>query len=110
MESKHDSELNELLREWKAPEVPASLETRVLGSRHGGFMARLRGLVLGYVRVPVPVACCLLVLIAAETWRIVSPAGTSGTCSAVAAQAPAKTPPRAKESVPSTSCATDSAC
>lgn len=109
MESKHDAELNELLREWKAPEIPASLERRVLGSRRAGFMALLKGLVRGYVRVPVPVACCLVVLIAAETWRIVSPLGTSGTCSAVAVQAPAKTP-RAKESVPSTSCATDSAC
>ncbi len=109
MESKNDSELNELLREWKAPELPASLETRVFRSRRTGFTGLLKGLVRGYVRVPVPVACCLLVLIAAETWRIVSPSGTSG-CSAVAIQAPVRTPPDARRSVPSTSCATDSAC
>jgi len=53
-----------LLREWKV-DVPASLEERVLGTRKPWW----RLLISGYIRVPVPVALCLLLLTVAGVWR-----------------------------------------
>jgi hypothetical protein len=61
MEPNDDPELRGLLREWQIAPVPASLEQRVLGARRTWW----RFLLGGYIRVPVPVACCLIVLIAA---------------------------------------------
>ena len=53
-----DGELNRLLREWKAPDAPPDLRPR---RAHG---SRLRWLVTGTIRVPVPVALAALLLIA----------------------------------------------
>jgi quercetin dioxygenase-like cupin family protein len=53
-----DGELNRLLREWKAPDTPPHLRPR---SAHG---SRLRWLVTGAIRVPVPVALAALLLVA----------------------------------------------
>jgi hypothetical protein len=77
MEPRNDSDLRELLREWQAPELPASLEERVLGRRENWW----HFLVRGYIRVPVPVACCLAVILIAAGWRL-SKAAPMGTCSA----------------------------
>ena len=41
MEPNHDPQLRALLKEWRAPETPASLEQRVLEQR------RLRGITAG---------------------------------------------------------------
>jgi len=54
-----DHELNRLLREWKAPDAPPHLR------RPRASASRLRWLVSGTLRVPVPVAIAALLLIAA---------------------------------------------
>lgn len=53
-----DRELNRLLREWKAPDAPPDLR---FPRAHG---SRLRWLVAGAIRVPVPVALVALLLVA----------------------------------------------
>ncbi|MBL8295875.1 MAG: hypothetical protein JNN08_28790 [Bryobacterales bacterium] len=58
----NDRELRELLREWKAPATPPSLERNLFASRTEGSWWRL---LRGSVRVPVPVCVAMaLVLIA----------------------------------------------
>jgi quercetin dioxygenase-like cupin family protein len=52
-----DRELNRLLREWKAPDAPPHLRPRRAQA------SRLRWLVTGTIRVPVPVALAALVLV-----------------------------------------------
>ncbi len=71
-----DRELNRLLREWKAPDAPPDLRPR----RADG--SRLRWLVSGTIRVPVPVALAALLMAAlwiasARTGPMSTP-GTSG--------------------------------
>ena len=80
MEPNDDSKLRGLLREWRAPEPPASLEERVLGPRRGWW----RFLLSGYIRVPAPLAICLALLMIAAAWRAVRPAATTGPCQAAA--------------------------
>ena len=53
MEDQSESELRELVREWRVGDAPASLESRVLGSRHAWWHV----LIHGYIKVPVPVVC-----------------------------------------------------
>ena len=53
-----DQELNRLLREWKAPDAPPHLRPR------RAHASRLRWLVTGTIRVPVPVTLAALVLAA----------------------------------------------
>jgi hypothetical protein len=74
-----DALLRGLLQEWKAPETPASLEQRVLGSlgpaapsapRERQREPWWRFLVNGYIRVPVPVACALVALLTFAAWRV----------------------------------------
>jgi hypothetical protein len=69
-----DVQLRNLLREWQAPETPASLERRVLGSGALGALEKpqawWRFLVNGYIRVPVSVACALAVLLMVAMWRV----------------------------------------
>jgi hypothetical protein len=77
MEPRNDSDLRDLLREWQSPELPASIEERVLGRRENWWLFLLRG----YIRVPVPVACCLAVIVIAAGWRL-SKSAPMGTCSA----------------------------
>ncbi len=49
----NDDELKHALRQWKAPDAPASLERRVLG-REPHRQAWWRWLLTGSVRIPVP--------------------------------------------------------
>jgi hypothetical protein len=49
--------------------APPSLEERVLGARRAWW----RLLLGGYIRVPVPIACSLIVLMAAGAWRWAKP-------------------------------------
>jgi hypothetical protein len=60
MEPLDDKELNQLLRQWKAPATPASIEQRVL-PRNGPWW---RWLFVGAIRVPVPVAVATVALLA----------------------------------------------
>ena len=70
MEPNDDGEFRSLLREWQAPSMSPSVEERVLTARSPWR----RFLLNGYVRVPVPVACCLVLLLAAvEGWRWTRP-------------------------------------
>jgi len=70
MEPNDDRELRSLLREWQVPSIPSSLEERVLAVRRPWW----RFLLNGYIRVPVPLACCIaLLLTAAEVWRWTRP-------------------------------------
>jgi hypothetical protein len=71
MEQNDHEELRSLLREWQAPLIPSSLERRVLTARKSGWRFFLHG----FIRVPVPVACCIVTLLAvAEVWRWTRPA------------------------------------
>ena len=72
----NDPQLRELLREWQAPGIPASLEERVL--RPSRSWSRI--LLHGYIRVPVPVACCLMALVMFAGWRISARASGSVPC------------------------------
>ena len=73
MEPNDDYELRSLLREWQAPPLTLSFERRVLKKRK----LWRRFLLRGYIRVPVPVACLVVVLLAvAEAWRWTRPAPT----------------------------------
>lgn len=76
---RNDSELHEVLREWKAPETPASLASRVLRDHRAWWEVLVRG----YIRVPVPVACVLVMLMIAGAWRIAT-GGSSTVCPATA--------------------------
>ena len=68
-----DAQLRGLLREWQVPShAPASLEQRVLGSRQRPKWWRF--LFNGYIRVPVPVACGLAVLLTVAAWRFAAQA------------------------------------
>jgi hypothetical protein len=84
MEPNNDPQLRSLLREWHAPETPASLERRVLSPRDSWWHFLLRG----YIRVPVPVVCCLAVLMATGVWESPRLTGKVGTCLAVSSQPP----------------------
>ena len=91
-DDRHDDEqLRALLREWQLPShTPLSLEQRVLGSR--GRQSRQsqtwwRFLFSGYIRVPVPVACGLAVLLTMAVWRFAAQAPSP--CVAERAAAPA---------------------
>ena len=76
-----DSQLREVLQEWQVPATPQSLEKRVLGSRAPWW----RFLINGYIRVPVPVACCVAVLVIFAAWRSVK-LSEAGTPCSIAAQ------------------------
>jgi len=84
MESNNDPQLRALLKEWRAPETPASLERRVLEGRETWWQFLLRG----YIRVPVPVACALVVLLGIGIWESARLAGKVGTCVAVTSVCP----------------------
>ena len=77
----NDSDLRELLREWKVPDAPPALESRVLKRPRSWLGVLLHG----SIRVPVPVACGLAILMIGGAWRLAT-AGASG-CSAANATA-----------------------
>jgi len=55
MEPTDDAKLSELLREWRAPDAPQSLDARVLGARKMWWSF----LLTGSIRVPVPVGVAI---------------------------------------------------
>jgi hypothetical protein len=57
-----DQELDRLLQEWKTPRAPARLRGRVFG----GYWRKFWNI---SIRVPLPVACCLTILLALAAWR-----------------------------------------
>ncbi len=70
-----DAQLRGLLREWQVPDAPASLAQRVLEAQRvlGSRVKPARWwhfLLSGYIRVPVPVACALAVLLSVAMWRV----------------------------------------
>jgi hypothetical protein len=72
MEPYDDPELLNLIREWQVPPPSKAFEERVLRSRKTSwpfFWKTWRFLLTGRISVPVPTACCLVLLIAAGAWR-----------------------------------------
>jgi hypothetical protein len=62
-----DQELDALLREWKAPEAPARLRAALFPN---ALRPRWKTLWTASIRIPVPAACCLaLLLLAAAVYR-----------------------------------------
>jgi hypothetical protein len=55
MEPNDDPQLRKLLREWRVPEAPLSLDDRVLGRR-----SWWRFLLMGQIPVPVPVGLAVM--------------------------------------------------
>ena len=86
MEPENDSELRGLLKEWTAPPLPLSLEKRVLRK------SWWRVLLGGYIRVPIPVACGLAILMIAAASHRARPQPAS-PCVAVEKPAPGGCPP-----------------
>lgn len=83
-----DAQLREMLQEWRAPQTPESLEKRVLAlpeppSRQDrpSHQEWWRFLLKGYIRVPVPVACCVAALVLFAAWRSIRPAEAGAPCS-----------------------------
>lgn len=60
MEPLDDKELNQLLRQWKAPATPATIGQRVL-PRTGAWW---KWLFVGAIRVPVPVMVAIVAVVA----------------------------------------------
>lgn len=67
-----EQELDRLLREWKARPAPEGLRRKVFPARERWW----RGFWSTSIRVPLPVACCLLIVLAVMAWqrRVPSPA------------------------------------
>jgi len=64
MEPTDDLRLSELLREWRVPNAPSSLDRRVLVARGAGASKSWwRFLLTGSVRIPVPVGLGIAVLV-----------------------------------------------
>jgi hypothetical protein len=59
------NELDALLRQWKSPAAPERLRAAVIPPRRPWWTIS--------IRVPLPVACCLVLLIAAGVWRMSRP-------------------------------------
>jgi hypothetical protein len=59
MEPLSEQELNQLLRQWKAPDAPSSLDRKVLPRR-----ASWRWIFSGSIRIPVPAVAAILVALA----------------------------------------------
>ncbi len=60
-----DEELGEVLRQWGAPAAPARLRAALFPETRAPWWRRS-------IRVPVPVAACLAVLLAAGAWRLLT--------------------------------------
>ena len=76
MEHEQDPELGNLLSQWHVPPHSASLEARVLGA---GRQPWWKFLLMGSIKVPVPVAVGLAVLLTFGAWRA-SRAETMAPC------------------------------
>lgn len=71
-----DPELRAMLQEWKAPAFPEALDGRVLRPRQSWFQFFLRG----YIRVPVPIAACLMLLLTLGAWKFTVQKPDSKAC------------------------------
>ena len=87
MEHQNDSELHDLLQEWNVPAAGPLLESHVLKGNRRWW----RVLVHGYIRVPVPVACGVAVLMVGGAWRLATISVTG--CSTAKVVAPVTRPP-----------------
>ena len=58
----NDEDLKEMLREWRAPEVPQQLEGKILARRDE--RRGLNWLLTGTIRVPVPALIVALIIVA----------------------------------------------
>ena len=65
MEPDEDRQLRELLHEWKVGDAPKSLDERVLGRRRCW-----RFLLMGSIRVPVPVAIVIIAVMSLFVLRV----------------------------------------
>src|SRR5579885_1316126 len=68
-----DDELSSLLRKWEVA-TPPQLESRIMKARADMAPVRERStwwrfLLRGYIRVPVPLVCCLAILLIAMLWK-----------------------------------------
>jgi hypothetical protein len=61
-----ESELDRLLEGWTAPEAPARLRASIFPESSAPWWKRLW---MSTIRIPVPVACVLLLAIAVAVWR-----------------------------------------
>ena len=71
-ESLTDDQVSALLKKWVVT-APADLESRVMRARadlsaSDKALSWWRYLLKGYIRVPVPVACCLVILMIVMAW------------------------------------------
>lgn len=75
MEPLNDNELRDLLRRWEAPSAPPALERRIFGepAKQPWYQWLLRG----SIRVPVPVAAMLLLMLW-FAWTFVAPGPRPG--------------------------------
>jgi hypothetical protein len=111
-----DSQLSSLLKKWSVA-APADLEGRVMRARgklsgSGQERSWWRFLLKGYIRVPVPVICCLTVLMVVMVWRstrlAVACVGENSGLQAIPAIAAKTAPAPAARSVGA--CTADSKC
>ena len=79
-----DDQLSALLRKWIV-ETPPDLDSRVFSAMKKPRRAWWRVLVSGYVRVPVPVVCCVALLLIGLAWES---ARVAVTCSTAASAFP----------------------
>ncbi len=89
-----DPALRSVLREWEAPEVPSSLDARVVDSyrRKVNREPFWRRFFTTSVRVPLPMAVAVMMLLAIALALAVSRPGTERTLPAQYVQAPADQP------------------
>ena len=77
----NDDELRGLLREWRAPLTPASLENRIMMAANPWFIRCLRWLATGSIRVPAPVCIVVFVLMLALAFEALqAPKPPAGNC------------------------------
>ena len=76
MEPLNDDELKGALREWKAPEAPASLERKLFPKQSGW-----RWLLSGTIRVPVPIGVAVLAVFGFLVYERRQPTPVAGSVS-----------------------------
>jgi len=64
-----DDQLSALLRKWNI-QAPDSLEGRVFSQQSARRLGWWRFLLRGYIRVPVPLVCCVSLLMIGTVWRL----------------------------------------
>ncbi|SPE41729.1 hypothetical protein SBA3_4550004 [Candidatus Sulfopaludibacter sp. SbA3] len=66
-----EQELDDLLNQWTSPAAPPHLRAALFPPAPGSWWRRMWTV---SIRVPLPVACCLALLLAAAAWRAAQPA------------------------------------